>query len=187
MIKKSNGEIWKTIVFTGQKSLRKKYAVSSFGRLASFTTNLDEDGKLLKGSLTSGYKTINLHLDQSSQTLYIHREVARLFCKKKSPKYKYVIHINHKKEDNKFTNLQWATLEEMAAHQQKSPAKIAFKKRQASATVGLKLNEAKVRKIKETIANPKRKLTFKQLAAKYDVSEMTLYRIKSGENWGHIK
>ena len=75
----------------------------------------------------------------------------------------------------------------MSAHQQKSPGKIAFKKRQANVSVGLKLNEAAVKKIKETIANPKRKLTFKQLAAKYNVSEMTLYRIKSGENWGHIK
>jgi hypothetical protein len=25
------------------------------------------------------------------------------------------------------------------------------------------------------------------LAAKYKVSEMTLYRIKSGENWGRVK
>ena len=30
-------------------------------------------------------------------------------------------------------------------------------------------------------------MTYKQMAAKYGVSEMTLYRIKSGENWGHIK
>jgi DNA-binding Xre family transcriptional regulator len=37
------------------------------------------------------------------------------------------------------------------------------------------------------LSDPKRKLTFKQLAEKYGVSEMTLYRIKSGENWGKVK
>jgi DNA invertase Pin-like site-specific DNA recombinase len=75
----------------------------------------------------------------------------------------------------------------MNEHQQKSPSKIAYKKVQASRTVGLKLSAAQVLKIKETIANPKRKLTYKQLAEKYGVSEMTLYRIKSGENWGKVK
>ena len=50
-----------------------------------------------------------------------------------------------------------------------------------------KLNATQVKTIKDIINNPKRKLTYKQLAAKYKVSEMTLYRIKSGENWGRIK
>ena len=36
------------------------------------------------------------------------------------------------------------------------------------------------------IWDPKRKLTHKQLAEKFGVSEMQLHRIKSGENWGHI-
>lgn len=187
MIKKINGEVWKQLQFGGHKNLRRKYAVSSMGRAASFKEDINEDGKLLNGSLTSGYRTLNLHVESGNGTIYLHRQVAKLFCKKKSPKYKYVIHLNHKKDDNKYTNLQWATLEEMSSHQQNSPLKKAYKKRQANKTVGLKLNVAKVKSIKEAIANPKRKLTFKQLAAKYNISEMTLYRIKSGENWGHIK
>ena len=75
----------------------------------------------------------------------------------------------------------------MSDHQQKSPLKIAYKKEQANKSVGLKLTASKVKAIKDAISNPKRKLTYKQMAAKYDVSEMTLYRIKSGENWSHIK
>jgi hypothetical protein len=35
--------------------------------------------------------------------------------------------------------------------------------------------------------DPRRKQTYQQLAGKYGVSEMTLYRIKSGENWGNLK
>jgi predicted DNA binding protein len=32
----------------------------------------------------------------------------------------------------------------------------------------------------------KRKVTIKKLAEKFGVSEMTMYRIKSGENWARI-
>ena len=61
-------------------------------------------------------------------------------------------------------------------------------KRQIQATriVGLKLTAAQVKQIKKIIGDPKRKLTMKKLAARYGVSEMTLYRIKSGENWSRI-
>ena len=54
MIKKLAGENWKTLQFPGWKELRKKYAVSSHGRVASFTDDIHEDGKLLNGSLTTG-------------------------------------------------------------------------------------------------------------------------------------
>jgi hypothetical protein len=187
MIKKNPGEVWKQILFSGHKQLRKKYAVSSHGRAASFNEQIERDGKLLSGSLTSGYRTLNLHIENGNGTIYIHREVAKLFCKKPSPKYRYVIHVNHKKKDNHFKNLKWATLNTVSAHQQNSPEKIAYKKRQANRTIGLKLNATQVKAIKDTINNPKRKITYRQLAVKYKVSEMTLYRIKSGENWGRIK
>jgi AraC-like DNA-binding protein len=74
----------------------------------------------------------------------------------------------------------------MTAHQQKSPGKIAYRKIQATRIVGLKLTAAQVKQIKKIIGDPKRKLTMKKLAARYGVSEMTLYRIKSGENWSRI-
>ena len=72
-------------------------------------------------------------------------------------------------------------------HKQKSPAKIAYKKVQANRTVGLKLTATQVKTIKTTLGSKSRKQTIKQLAEKYGVSEMTMYRIKSGENWGRIK
>jgi NUMOD4 motif len=187
MLKKIIGESWKPLQFGGHKNLRKKYAVSSHGRAASYKDKMHEDGKLLNGSMTSGYRTLNLHVGTGNGTIYLHREVAKLFCRKPSPKHKYVIHLNHKKDDNSSKNLKWATLEEMSKHQQNSPQKKAYKKRQASKTEGLKLNAAKVKAIKNSIKDPKRKLTYKQMAAKYKVSEMTLFRIKSGENWGHVK
>lgn len=186
MIKKLPGEIWKPLVFSGSKELRNHYALSSLGRIASYKEDVLEDGKLLNGSLTTGYRTLNLHRPGNKGTLYIHRELARLFLKRPSAKYKFVVHKNHNKLDNNIKNLEWATLENMIDHQQDSPAKIAYKKKQANRQVGLKLTITQVKKIKDQLNNDKRRLTIKQLADKYEVSEMTMYRIKSGENWSRV-
>ena len=186
MIKKLAGEVWKPLTFKGSKNLRNKYAISSTGRIASYKEEVLEDGKLLNGSLTTGYRTLNLHRPEHKGTLYIHRELARLFLEKPSNKHKYVIHKNHNKLDNHIKNLKWATLEEMIQHQQNSPAKLAYKEKQANRSVGLKLTATQVRKIKDQLSSKNRRLTIKQMAEKYGVSEMTMYRIKSGENWGRI-
>lgn len=74
----------------------------------------------------------------------------------------------------------------MISHQQGSPAKIAYKEKQANKTEGLKLTATQVRKIKSILTSKNRNITIKQLAKNYGVSEMTMYRIKSGENWGRI-
>jgi predicted DNA binding CopG/RHH family protein len=186
MIKKIPGEEWKPLQFPGWKELRKKYALSSLGRIASYSEDIHEDGKLLEGSLTTGYKTLNLHRPGNNGTLYIHREIARLFIKRSSQKYRYVIHKNHNKLDNSVKNLEWSTLDEMIEHQQNSPAKIAYKKVQANRKVGLKLSADQVKGIKKVLSNKNRNVTIRQLAEKYGVSEMTMYRIKSGENWSRV-
>ncbi len=186
MIKKIPGESWKPLLFPGWKEMRNRYAVSSAGRIASYKKDVLQDGKILSGSITTGYKSLNLHRPDKKGTLYIHREIAKLFLKKPSAAYKYVIHVNHNKTDNNIKNLRWANLEQMMAHQQNSPAKKAYKIVQANRTVGLKLTASQVKKIKAVLASKKRKLTIKQLADSYNVSEMTMYRIKNSENWGRV-
>lgn len=186
MIKKISGEVWKPLVFSGWRHLRNRYAVSSAGRIASYKQDVLADGKLLSGSLTTGYRTLNLHRPNNKGTLYIHREMAKIFLKKPSPTHKYVIHRNHKKLDNNIKTLRWATLEQMIDHQQNSPAKIAYKEKQANRTEGLKLTAAQVKKIKGILNSKSRNITIKKLAQNYGVSEMTMYRIKSGENWARI-
>lgn len=61
MIKKIPGEVWKPLTFSGSKELRNQYALSSQGRIASYREDIFKDGKLLNGSLTTGYRTLNLH------------------------------------------------------------------------------------------------------------------------------
>ena len=186
MIKKLAGEVWKPLTFSGWRHLRNRYAVSTSGRIASYKQDVLKDGKVLSGSLTTGYRTLNLHRPNNKGTLYIHREMAKIFLKQSSAKHKYVIHRNHNKLDNNIKNLRWATLEQMIDHQQGSPAKIAYKEKQANRTEGLKLTATQVKKIKTILNSKNRNITIKKLAQNYGVSEMTMYRIKSGENWGRI-
>jgi hypothetical protein len=186
MIEKLAGETWKPLTFSGWKNLRNRYAVSNCGRIASYKKDILKDGKLLTGSLTTGYRTLNLHRPGNKSTIYIHREMAKLFLKRKSPQHKYVIHLNHNKLNNNIKNLKWVITEQMIEHQQKSPVRIAYKEKQANRSVGLKLTAAQVKSIKKIIKSKTRNITIRQLANKYHVSEMTIYRIKSGENWARI-
>jgi len=73
----------------------------------------------------------------------------------------------------------------MEEHQQNSPAKLAYKEKQRNRLKGLKLNVTKVKSIKRLLAKPGKR-TMKQIAEQFDISEMQLYRIKSGENWSHV-
>jgi hypothetical protein len=40
--------------------------------------------------------------------------------------------------------------------------------------------------IKRKLSDPKRKTRMKMIAKQFGISEMQLYRIKTGENWGHV-
>lgn len=184
MISYLKNEVWKDLPIRFKSSLRKKYAVSNHGRVVSYTHEI-KDGNLLNGSTVEGYTVINVKPNDTFQSLYLHREIAKLFLPKTGRNYKYVIHLDHDKKNNRVKNLRWATKEEMEAHQQKSPAKIAYKERQRNRTTGLKLNTTKVRSIKRMLGAPDRK-TMKQIASQFGISEMQLYRIKKGENWGHV-
>ena len=186
MIKKLANETWKHLNFSGWRLLRNRYAVSDWGRIASYKVDVLKDGKLLMGSLTTGYRTLNFHRPNNNGTIYIHREIAKVFLKKPSPQHDYVIHLNHNKLDNTIKNLRWASFEQMMEHQQKSPSKIAYKEKQANRPMGLKLSTVQVKKIKTILTDHHRNITIKQLASNNGVSEMTIYRIKKGENWARI-
>ncbi len=187
MIKINKSEHWKEIKFK-KGALRLRYAVSNHGRLASFKENI-KDGSLLKGSSIDGYPILNLRPDGKSKSYFVHRLVAEQFIKKSKPKATYVIHVDFHKNNNEVKNLKWVTKAEMETHQKKNPAVIKARKERMKnkPTEGLKLNLGKVKKIKQMIGNKKRSLKMSEIADKFGISEMQLYRIKRGENWSHVK
>ncbi|MBK8369170.1 MAG: HNH endonuclease [Bacteroidetes bacterium] len=178
-------EIWKPVTHIKGKT-SKKYAVSSKGRLASYDKNI-EDRYVLKQHLNGGFPMATIHVEGKSKALFSHQAIGAAFLKKHSPKCKFVIHLDHNKANNDISNLKWATKDEQVEHSKKSPyvLQAAARKVYTGATAR-KLDEKKVIALKKEIWNPKRKASLKQIAAKYGIAEMNLYRIKNGELWFHV-
>ncbi len=184
-------ELWKE--YTPPHKLQKRYAISNYGRMISFKDEI-ENGNLLKGSYVESYRTFSYKLMQKGKeknfAVMRHKIVAEYFCERSSPEQTYVLHLNFTKDNNHYSNLKWATYQEMLAHAQKSPlvieAKHQFLERNKTRK-GHKLTEATVALIKAKINDPNRKTRMKMIAKQFKISEMQLYRIKSGENWSRVK
>jgi len=188
MIKFFPGEEWKVLEAAEGKG-KLKYAFSNHGRISSYKEKI-EDGKVLKGSITAGYPAIRVRLkDGTKKLFYVHRLMAMAFLDAPTADEKIVIHLDHMKENNHLSNLKWATKREKELHQLKSPFYIeGLRKRKEKKTVqGHKLNITQVMRIKKMIFDPERKTRMKMIAKQFNISEMQLYRIKSGENWSHVK
>jgi hypothetical protein len=163
-----------------------KYAVSSQGRLIKFNKHLP-DGFLLKLSRQEGFPIWRKRMNGKHYAVLLHRLVAKHFLPKPTGKQKFIMHLDFDKENNHYRNLKWATQEEVTKHAKKNPTVIqALKKRLKNLDGGYntKLNPVKVKQIKSFLKQGK---TLKELANKYKVSDMQIHRIRTGENWSHIK
>jgi hypothetical protein len=180
-IKTLSGERWKELKLKKGTS-RKRYAISNMGRLVSFSEKID-DGYVLRHGRTQGYPSVSIGKIGKRQNFYIHRLVAEYFAQKGSAKNTFVIHLDHKKENNKSSNLKWVSQENQIKHAMKDPNVIA----RLNSDEGKKLNIDKVRQIKVALFKSKKQPTLKSLAKRFKVSDMQIHRIKTGENWSRVK
>lgn len=153
-----------------------RYALTNYGRVISYADSIDE-GNFLKPSLIRGYPALSFTKKNGRQTFLIHRLVAEYFLRKPSVQHRFVIHLNHKKEDNYVNNLKWATAEEKN--------KASVKNRKQNESGNYKLTAGRVRLIKKKMLDGNTRL--KIIAKQFGVSDMQIHRIKTGENWGHVK
>lgn len=184
----ATNEKWKQIEFPKKVKLQKKYMISNTGKVASYIDS-PKKAQTLKPKHVENFKCISLRILGVKKSLFIHRLVANAFVRQPSAKHSFVLHLDHNRGNNFASNLKWATPEQQIEHRKNSPAfKKALKKRiLITGHFSKVLNEAKVKKLKEEIFNPKRKRTLKQIAKAYKTSEMNVYRIKKGEFWYQIK
>ena len=77
----------------------------------------------------------------------------------------------------------------MREHGYKSPHVAAGRKRafEKFGPKNTKLSVIDVIRLKRKLLDPNRKTRLKILAKQFGITEMQLHRIKTGENWGHIK
>ena len=185
-IKMFPNEVWKDLPEHETKgAVWYKYAISSHGRIIKYNKRL-ADGFVLKLSRQANYPIWRKKLNDQYFTALVHRLVAQHFLPKPRGKQQFIIHLDHNYENNKYTNLKWATQDEVSAHNMKNPrVKAAIKRRKDNPTIkGAKLDIKKVKVIKQML---KEKKTLKAIAKKFGVSDMQIHRIKTKENWAHVK
>lgn len=180
MIRNEWSEKWKEIKFDDEISTEEKYKISNYGRILN--CKKDEE-YLMKEYYINGYQNLPVKKVKGTRTSrYVHKLVAEHFLEKNDGVF--VIHLNYDKTDNRVQNLRWATKREKELHQFSNPEFIEARRRKP---VNSKLTEAKVMLLKKKINDPNRRTRLRIIAKQFGISEMQLHRIKTGENWGHVK
>ena len=156
---------------------------------------MEEDGRVLKGSYVNGYRILRYsYKDEVGRKKYtqnlIYHLVAEKFLPPPTEDQTYLLHIDFVKDNDNATNLKWGTKDEFRDHFMSSPLYedgIEKSKKTRQKMDGNKLSTTDVMRIKKMLANPNRKTRLRLIAKQFGISEMQLYRIKSGENWGHVE
>ena len=183
-------EKWTTIPFEDLEN-PPRYDASNYGRLRSFQSAPKEEqglqrsaggGKIIKGSVIQGYRSLNIRSEGKTLNRYVHKLVAEYYVVRERPDQIFVIHLDHNKLNNVAENLRWVTKDEMVAHNRENPN---VKNRPAvRGTSNYKLTETKVKIIKKLLLNDKNRL--KMIAKQFGITHTQLNRIRSGENWRHV-
>lgn len=173
---------------------RFRYAVSNFGRLISFREHF-KDGTLLKPNVTNSLRIFRYKVPKEGggylhKHIMLSRAIAKIYVNKPSEIHDYVIHLDFDNLNDHYTNLKWVTEDGKYAHQRINPnVKEGHQKRiekKKLSQKGMKLDTTQVMRIKRMIHDPNRKTRMRIIAKQFGISEMQLYRIKTGENWANV-
>jgi hypothetical protein len=180
MIRNNWNEKWKQVRFDAKISENENFKISNYGRIINCKTDKEF---LVKAYYINGYQNLPLRQKRNGKltSRYVHKLVAEHFLEKNDGIC--VIHLNYDKTDNRVENLKWATKREKEIHQFSNPAFKTIKRKKPSTA---KLTATKVMLLKRKINDPNRRTRLKMIAKQFGISEMQLYRIKTGENWGEV-
>lgn len=158
-----------------------RYAVTNHGRVIRFQTSPEKGEFARQYSISAGYPCVFLQIKTRRTNSMIHRLVAQAFLPPPKKEQLFVLHKDRDRNNNHVTNLKWATKAEHLAHAMTGEAwKKAYR-----ATGRYKLTEDRVRMIRRKISEGKTRM--KMIAKQFGITDMQLYRIKSGENWSWVK
>lgn len=191
MIKLLRGEEFREIRI--DEPLRLKYAISNHGRLVSFTDDILE-GRELFGGKQEGYKVFRFKYEKDgkfvNKCLFFYRLVAEYFIPKNENDGNFVLHLDFDKVNDRVENLKWANQLELTAHHSTNPLVIEAKAKIIEHNIksdGRKLTSTQVIRIKKMLQRENNKTRLVMIAKQFNITTQQLYRIRTGENWGHIK
>lgn len=193
MIKLFRNEEFREIELS--ESLRMRYAISNQGRLVSFTDEII-NGRELKGGTMEGYRVFQYTYrtepgaKKKHKTILFYRLVAKYFLPKGNEDQTFVLHLDYDKKNDRIENLKWANQAELTAHHLVNPAVILGKQKTIAYNIkadGRKLTSTQVIRIKKMLQREDNKTRLVMIAKQFNITTQQLYRIRTGENWGHIK
>ena len=160
------------------------YKISSFGRCKSLERLVKGkkgsirkiNGKILNPVLSKGYWRYCISINSKTKHYYAHILAAKHFI----PNPENKPEVNHKdfdKGNNCITNLEWNTRVENNNHMIAGGRRKIIRGTDAPKNI---LSEKEVLRIASS------KETIKNLAARYNVSENTIYSVQTGDNWGWL-
>lgn len=162
--------------------LRNKFLVSNYGEVKSLYF---DPPKLLKPYKNMGYRAIPTRKNDGKNTLiYVHKIVAELYVPNPE-QHEHIIFKDGNKGHPADYNLQWVTKEEFKAHMKKFH-KSAYDYNK-DFTPNNKLSRTQVAVIKKMINDPNRKTRVKMIAKQFGVTVGTIFSIKRGDSWKHVK
>jgi len=159
-------EKFKRIYINGEKS---KYKISNWGKVINTKTD-----KEIKLHYDGKYYTVRLTHNGKTKGFKIHRLVAEYFIPNSDQDKTQVNHIDGRKWNNCYDNLEWTTPSENMIHSVMNNLK--------SKTVVLSIDD--VHKICKLIATGKYKST--EIADKVGCSKYNVKNIKNKIAWRHI-
>lgn len=191
MIHFYRGEEFKQIEIVA--TLKLNYAISNYGRIVSYSDEI-KNGRELKGGTVEGYKTFQYYyrIDglRKSKFHLIYRLVAEYFLPKGNDDQNFVLHLDYDKKNDYVKNLRWANQFELTAHHSTNPEVIKGRAKTLAHNLkadGKKLTSTQVIRIKKMLQREGNKTRLVMIAKQFNITTMQLYRIRTGENWGHIK
>lgn len=171
--------------FYGKKrKILEKEAVPAL-TLSRVDKSIERREKKLRAFKKKDFKKRTIH-----RHFLIHQLVAQYFLPQPQAEETILAHLDYEKLNNHVSNLKWMRPEEHQEHIRKSPYVIAEKKqrkytqRLRTRNEGWKLTSTDVIHIKKLL---KRGWTLRKIAKQFNVSDMQIHRIKTNENWSHIK
>ena len=173
-------EVWRNI-----PKYEGLYQVSNLGKVRSLDRHVKDSnnerrrflkGKLLKHGITNKYQHVTLCIKSEQKTYSVHCLVMLAF-KGTPPKDKEVAHNNGVRDDNKLTNLRYATKVENSLDRIEHGTSNKGERHGRT-----HLTETDVRVIRKI----SKQFLGKELARRYNVSTAVISNILSRKSWVHI-